>query len=779
MALEWQNYNFIGPNFAVGGINLKSAVTNIKDSETPNCKNVIFGQTGAIQKREGYSKLNLQQIPGAPSITGIFQLQKSDGTSCDIIGAGTDLYDSATAPVSIYTGQTPGALYDFAALNDFAFIVNGVDPNLKYNCSGSPTQIGIDPPVTAPTYNSAIAGANLTFPGFYQYVVTFVDASGFESNPSPASAIMATIAVTQDIRINIPVSADPQVVARNIYRTSTDGVSPIQPFLFTGTVADNITLTFDDHTPDANLGVEAEFDNDKPPVLKFIETSQQRLWGVEAANPNRVRFSKTFNHQAWPTLFFIDVNPDDGDMISGIISFFDILVVFKRESIYVISGQDETNFVLQRAQTDSRIGCVAFRSIAVVNNFVVFLSERGIYAFDGLRTQYLSENLEGIFDKGNPNQQRQFNWAQQGISNAVNYKNRSRNWYFLNIPTGSSTSNNLVLLYDYVLSNWTLFEGIYASSSAIVHVNNEPVLFSGDYNGFLWKQDDTNNDGWIHFPSFSTSNTNTAFTLRDETQASFDSGTGVYLVRTATSGGASTITDSTLTMNAGEHSGQQIYIESGTGAGQTRSIASNDATTFTVTVAWGVVPDATSHYIVGGWPVDALKGIRVKILEGLDHGDIREITTNIPVEFTITVAWSTIPNTLSKYSVGFIEAEWDSRWFNYNQPEFFKRLRYLQVNTDREGNYPLLVGTRYDFFTGDQNTFFNDLSLSGADSVWDVSLWDMASWDQVSQVITRLSNPSGNIHRYVQIIFRNEGGDEPFTVNSLNLVYQIKGVRGQ
>jgi len=780
MAIQFQNYNFIGDAFATGGINLKSAVTNLKDNESPECRNVVFTQTGSVQKRKGYSKLNQTQITeaGVPqTTTGIYQHQKSDGLECVIIGSGTNLYDGVTSPVSIKTGQTSGALYDFTSLNDFAIIVNGVDSNLKYDCL-TVSNLGIDPPGAAPTFNANIAGVNLSFPGFYQYVVTFVNAQGEESNPSPVSATIPTIAVTQDLRINIPISTDTQVTARNIYRTTTDGVNPGAIFFLAGTVADNVTVTFDDHTSDLNLGVEVEFDNDTPPVLKFIETHKNRLFGIEAASPNRLRFSKQFSVGEWPALNFIDINPDDGDMISGMVSFFDQLPIFKRESIYVLSGNDETDFVIQRAQSDVRVGAISNRSIKVIDNRVAFLSERGIYAYDGIRTQYISQNLEAIFDKANVNQARRFNWAQEGITVAINYKNGSRTWYWLQIPTGSSQQNDLSLVFDYTLGNWTIFDGIVAHSMAIVEESNEPRLYTGDYNGFLWKQDNTNNDGFVHFPSFSTSSTNGVNTLRDESQAEFDTGTGVTLVRTSTAlGGVNTLIDAGLTMIVNDHIGEQIFIEAGTGAGQLRTILSNTATVFTVSVNWGVVPDATSQYVVGGWPIDGTEGVRVKILDGIDAGDIRTIVSNTPIVFTVSVNWTTIPDTTSEYSIGFIDGEWQSRWFHYNNPEFVKRLMYVYVNANRERNYDLDVVLKFDFFTGFLGGVLLSLALSGSDAVWDESLWDVDTWDQVGQTITRLTNSGSRIHRYVQVTFRNEAGSQPFTVNSFNYVYQVKGVR--
>lgn len=769
MSLPLQQYPLIQDNLAIGGINLKSAVTALKDNESPFCKNVIFSTTDAIQSRNGFSKLIF--TPTGSSITGIYQLIKSDGTECTIFASGTNvnLFASFTSYTPIIVGQTSGALYDFSALNNYAFIVNGADPNKKYNCT-TVYALGNPAPVTAATFNANIAGANLSFPGSYRYVYTFVNVDGEESNPSPASLVIPTIAVTQDLRINITVSADPQIVDRNIYRTSNGGAS----FLFVGNVGNNISLTFDDHISDANLGSEVEFDNDVPPILSMIETHKNRLFGVNPNDPSKLRISKEFNHDQWPALFTIDISPDDGDKITALVDFFDQLVIFKRKSIYILSGNNEIDFSIQRAQTDSRIGSINNRVPAVIGNKVYFLSERGVFSFDGLRINYESMNLEPIFDTARPVDTTTFNWAFESIACAINYKSASKNWYFLSIPTTSVPQNDFILVLDTVINAWVPFDGIKSNAMAIIESGNKPQLWSGDYLGFLWQQDRTDNDGFIHLPSFSTSSTNAINTLEDQTLA--------LLISTATAGGAATLTDATLIgVVANQYLGQKIYINAGTGVGQIRTILSNTASPgviFTVTVPWGIIPDFTSQYIIGGMEVNAAIGVRVKIIEGLGIGQIREIISNTPIKITIIPAWATIPDTTSRYSIGFIEKEWDTKWINYNDPDIFKRLVFEHINTSRLNQIgsTLKMSTFFDFIETSPG-FIKEVSLAGLDSQWDVSFWDVNFWDTVQFIVSPSRMASGHIHRYVKVKLTNDAGGEPFTVNSLGLQYQQKSWR--
>jgi hypothetical protein len=66
----------------------------------------------------------------------------------------------------------------------------------------------------------------------------------------------------------------------------------------------------------------------------------------------------------------------------------------------------------------------------------------------------------------------------------------------------------------------------------------------------------------------------------------------------ASSASTTTIADSTLAMTVGTQQGRHIRIIKGTGVGQTSTVASNTATTFTVTPPWNTTPDTTSVFWV-------------------------------------------------------------------------------------------------------------------------------------------------------------------------------------
>lgn len=59
-----------------------------------------------------------------------------------------------------------------------------------------------------------------------------------------------------------------------------------------------------------------------------------------------------------------------------------------------------------------------------------------------------------------------------------------------------------------------------------------------------------------------------------------------------------TVGNSTLNMVMGLYNGATVRISAGTGAGQEQTIASNTATTLTVTTQWSIQPDTTSSFLI-------------------------------------------------------------------------------------------------------------------------------------------------------------------------------------
>lgn len=142
-------------------------------------------------------------------------------------------------------------------------------------------------------------------------------------------------------------------------------------------------------------------------------------------------------------------NAGSADSIIACHSFSDDkLLVFNRSSIHIVINSEDLDEAKVQLLTDE-IGCVARRSIIQVGSQVIFLSDNGVYGTNfidlyNLRGNEvpLSEPIEGTIKTLNKS-----SWAN---SIGVYFDNR----YYIAVPTGSSSVNNAILVYNFLNKEW-------------------------------------------------------------------------------------------------------------------------------------------------------------------------------------------------------------------------------------------------------------------------------------------------------------------------------------
>ena len=148
-------------------------------------------------------------------------------------------------------------------------------------------------------------------------------------------------------------------------------------------------------------------------------------------------------------------NAGEADFIVGFHSFSDDqLVVFNRNSIHTVKNSlSLANSVSQVITSD--IGCLARKSIQQIGNKLMFLSDNGVYALDfvdlyNLRGQDvpLSASIQGTIERINQNH------ADKAVS--VYFDNR----YYLAVPLDDSTTNNALLIYNFLNKQWESIDSV-------------------------------------------------------------------------------------------------------------------------------------------------------------------------------------------------------------------------------------------------------------------------------------------------------------------------------
>lgn len=156
----------------------------------------------------------------------------------------------------------------------------------------------------------------------------------------------------------------------------------------------------------------------------------------------------------------IDINRNDGEKVTGIGFFQDVLIIFKEQSIYQLYFNESNGFVVERIS--SSYGCVSHSSIASVENDCYFLSDNGVYVlgnepnyYASIRTNELSSRVKPLLQQISPS-----NWSK---CSAIYYDDR----YWLTAPINSDSVNTLVV-YDRRFYAWMVWDNIYANDMIVL-----------------------------------------------------------------------------------------------------------------------------------------------------------------------------------------------------------------------------------------------------------------------------------------------------------------------
>ena len=166
---------------------------------------------------------------------------------------------------------------------------------------------------------------------------------------------------------------------------------------------------------------------------------------------NRLHWSHENEPEDWATEDYIDFQ-SGGDGITGLATFNGQLIVFKRNSIYVVFGYDGTDF--QVVELTSKLGVDSPTKIAVAENGVYFYSHpNGLFFYNGSSLLDLSTNFNSIYPLNHVNDS-----ATSKIS--LSYVNR-RVW--LSLPYSKITSAS------YATVNFVYDQSIGQKGAFVVH----------------------------------------------------------------------------------------------------------------------------------------------------------------------------------------------------------------------------------------------------------------------------------------------------------------------
>lgn len=151
-------------------------------------------------------------------------------------------------------------------------------------------------------------------------------------------------------------------------------------------------------------------------------------------------------------------------------------LVFNRHSISLMNNTNGDVANISTQEVTRQNGCVSRRSIATCGANVLFLSDRGVFQLQPgleLLLRGASEPLSAPIDPTI----RSINFTYASGACAAYNNNR----YYLAVPTGNSTRNNVILVYNFINQAWesidTLPNGFYCDFMVTTLLDNLQTLF--------------------------------------------------------------------------------------------------------------------------------------------------------------------------------------------------------------------------------------------------------------------------------------------------------------
>jgi hypothetical protein len=266
-----------------------------------------------------------------------------------------------------------------------------------------------------------------------------------------------------------------------VYRTESNGtlfykVSSTTSPTFNNTSVDSIT--FVDTLADATIlsnellyTTGGVLDNDPAPNASIITNWKNRIVLAGLENAQQIAFSKLFvpgNPAQFSDFFRLTIS-NQGGPITGLGVLDDKLVIFKRSSLFILSGNGPNDLGQQDDfgspdRIASDVGCTDPSSIVITPKGLMFKSEKGIYLLDrGASLTYIGAEVEA------------YNNLTVTAATLVPNNNQVR---FL-------TSSNLALVYDLYVERWSIFDNHSGKDAEIlinnyVYLRNDGMIFFED-----------------------------------------------------------------------------------------------------------------------------------------------------------------------------------------------------------------------------------------------------------------------------------------------------------
>ena len=472
-----------------------------------------------------------------------------------------------------------------------AIIANGVD--LKKTDGTTVWGVGITRPA-APT--AAVAAGGSMSVGDWDVALTY-----FNSTTGQESSLSDFTTVTTgggNLKINISwgAPADAQVDFVRVYLRKqslgpnaylvTAGLTPAPNGTWFGFATSTLATVAD--VSDTVFGalrlVSPTITSNNAPAatLKYPVWHNQRLFLFDTGN---AYYSAITNLTSYPESFdptaYQPINPSDGDVITGAVSVFGRLLIFKKYSLWAIDGYDPSSWTVTKIS--DKYGCGSHRTIVSAGGNLYWWANTGLgllsMTSEGAQPLEVGKELLATSISATALNTGALNLAVAEVDEA-------NDLILFSLPSaGATTRNNLILPFNYrikrfVSDGWNPMD--VASFAVVEDSTATKNVYIGGYSGQVFKWWQNTNDA---VPTSTT-------------------GSGMV-----TSGSISTTLEcasATFATTGGKLIERYVYHIPAVGTVQRRRITANTATQLAITPAWDTALVVGDTFVVGGidWQLD-------------------------------------------------------------------------------------------------------------------------------------------------------------------------------
>jgi hypothetical protein len=448
-----------------------------KEGSSTASMGVVFSQRGEVVKSPGISPLvyawvhkgDRGKTPVNPftiyPIVSVGSFQR-DGATDILLEFGGGIYllegnDLKQIASGRYAAKTPSEGSRFLQVGNLLLILNGKDGNVKWD-GVKISPLGIASPPNAPivvetdpgsgdmsigdidvlrglwtTHSIKKSGSDESEPFFYK--TTWYNDAGQESEGSLKSNSVTDGSLAADRRYVILVAnlADTppsdDIIGRVLYR-SADDISYFEIANLPGSATD----TYFDYTePGLTLAAPLDVTGTRlpPPLSKWaFEFRGRTYYGGNVEDPLVLYYSGLIpNREAVAADNFVLISSDgSGDEITAYGLSNDYALVFTKRSTHMITHDKQEEPIL--SPLSRTIGAVSDRAVVSLGGKTFFVSEDGLYAFDGSRVVPLSREISGQVKSLPPGY----------LKDIVGWAEPAERRVYFSVVTGASKTNNEV-----------------------------------------------------------------------------------------------------------------------------------------------------------------------------------------------------------------------------------------------------------------------------------------------------------------------------------------------